>query len=365
VCDVKAHRRTERSEGMERAGPSPSMLRRDEEAVSEVLGVIMLLAMVMTIMSGVFVFLQPYLADFEDNANWKSAQGIANRLDDRLAVAAASPEGIGIRTTFAMQSTSIRTLQFIEDWDLAADLSARDAVTIERHDEDSFTVTARNQTARSVTVVTPVGSETYPIAASDASTLIEHNVGSEHWSIITVHDADDLPLHRSLTWAMSGLEVHTSLGMGEHRIAMSNHGRIERLGDAPWDLQHAPALSIDTLVGGEVRLSLALRDVTTTSGIGGGRVPLEFVSLGAMELFSGEAWNLRFAMRNTLVDSITPQIHEAWLMDYSLQRSSGTLDTFVGLMPYKRASGADGFTVATGGSPLHLEVDMARVEVRP
>lgn len=340
-------------------------LRRDEEAVSEVLGVIMLLAMVMTIMSGVFVFLQPYLADFEDNANWKSAQGIAERLDDRLSVAAASPEGIGIRTTFAMQATSIRTLQFVEDWDLAADLSSGDAVTVDHRDEDSFTVTARNQTARSVTVLTPVGTEIHALSASNASTLVEHNVGSEHWSVITVHDADGLPLHRSVTWAMSGLEVHTSLGTGEHRIAMSNHGRIERLGDDPWDLQHAPALSVDTLVNGELRLSIALRDITTTGGIGGGRVPLEFVSLGAMELFSGEVWNLKFGMRNTVADSITPQIHESWLMEYSLHRSSGTLDTFVGLAPHQRASGADGFTVATGGAPLHLEVDMTRVEVRP
>ena len=64
---------------------------RDEHAVSEVLGVIMLLAMVMTIMAGVIAFLQPYLTDFEDNVNWKSANGIADRLDDRLAVAVHRP----------------------------------------------------------------------------------------------------------------------------------------------------------------------------------------------------------------------------------------------------------------------------------
>lgn len=345
-----------------RQGPS---LRRDDEAVSEVLGVIMLLAMVMTIMSGVFLFLQPYLADFEDNANWKSAQGIAERLDDRLSVASASPEEVGIRTTFAMQSTSIRTLQFVEDWTISADLSSRDAIAIDRTDEDSFTLLSSNETARSVTVQTPVGTESFTFMPSAQPTTIEHGVGSEHWNIITVFDADGLELHRSVTWALSGLEVHTSLGTGEHRIAMSNHGRIERLGDDPWDLQHAPALNIDTLVDGEVRMSLALRDVTTTGGIGGGRVPLDMVSLGAMELFSGAAWNLRFEMRNTVADSVTPQIHEAWLTDYTLHRAAGTLDQHVGLTPWARASGADGFTVSTGGAPLQLDVDMARVEVRP
>ena len=53
-------------------GPAPFAPRRrrdDERAVSEVLGVVMLLAMVITIMGGVWVFLNPYLTDFEDNTN--------------------------------------------------------------------------------------------------------------------------------------------------------------------------------------------------------------------------------------------------------------------------------------------------------
>ena len=41
-------------------------LRRDQRAVSEVLGVVMMLAMVVTIMGGVWIFLNPYISDFED-----------------------------------------------------------------------------------------------------------------------------------------------------------------------------------------------------------------------------------------------------------------------------------------------------------
>ena len=68
-------------------------LRREEQAVSEVLGVVMLLAMVITIMGGVWVFLNPYLSDFEDNTNWKSATGLADRIEDRVEVAGNAPEG--------------------------------------------------------------------------------------------------------------------------------------------------------------------------------------------------------------------------------------------------------------------------------
>ena len=37
----------------------------DDLAVSEVIGVVMLLAMVVTMMGGVFVFLTPYVNDFQ------------------------------------------------------------------------------------------------------------------------------------------------------------------------------------------------------------------------------------------------------------------------------------------------------------
>ena len=51
----------------------------DDLAVSEVIGVVMLLAMVVTMMGGVFVFLTPYVNDFQDNTAWSNANGIAER----------------------------------------------------------------------------------------------------------------------------------------------------------------------------------------------------------------------------------------------------------------------------------------------
>ena len=74
----------------------------------------MLLAMVITIMGGVWIFLNPYLTDFEDNTNWNSAVGISERFQDRIDVAGASPEGTGIRHTLALQSTYIRPIDKVE-----------------------------------------------------------------------------------------------------------------------------------------------------------------------------------------------------------------------------------------------------------
>ena len=85
----------------------------DVAAVSEVLGVIMMLAMVVSIMGGVWVFLNPYISDFEDNTNWNAANGIADRLEDRIDVAADSPEGTGIRHKLGMRTSMLQGLSLI------------------------------------------------------------------------------------------------------------------------------------------------------------------------------------------------------------------------------------------------------------
>jgi len=90
----------------------------------------MLLAMVITIMGGVWVFLNPYLSDFEDNTNWKSATGLADRIEDRVEVAGNAPEGTGFRNTLAMQSTSILTVQNIEQWTISADFTSQERIEI-------------------------------------------------------------------------------------------------------------------------------------------------------------------------------------------------------------------------------------------
>ena len=89
--------------------------RNDEEkAVSEILGVIMMLAMVVSIMGGVFVFLNPYLVAFHDNTNWNSANNIADRIEDRLDVVGDAPNGTGTRQALSLQASSINPVQLKE-----------------------------------------------------------------------------------------------------------------------------------------------------------------------------------------------------------------------------------------------------------
>ena len=336
----------------------------DERAVSEVLGVVMLLAMVITIMGGVWVFLNPYLSDFEDNTNWNSATGLADRIEDRLEVAGNAPDGTGFRNTLAIQSTAIRSVQNVEHWTISADLTDRESIDVRHVNDTVVSVLAANETARSIRVESPGTLVEKTVAVSHSEVFITHNASAAHWLIVTVYDADGEALHRHVTWTLSGLQITTSLGQGEHQIVLMNNARAERFPNGAWEVSAMPLVEFDRMANDELRLSMLLTDTVSNGSIGSGsNVGMQFVSQGPLTLFSGQAYNVNFNVQNALHDVITPQYHNNWLTDYTIERSAGTLDTYIGFAPYERASGADGFSVSSQQLPLYFEVDIQRVEV--
>lgn len=343
---------------------STPSLRRDTRAVSEVLGVVMMLAMVITIMGGVWVFLNPYITDFEDNTNWNSATGIADRFEDRIDVAGSAPEGTGIRHTLALQSTMIRPIEKVETWTISADLVPNEYVTV-RHINGSATgIYAMNETARSVDIETPSQIEQFTFNSTYEEVILNHTASRQHWMMVTVYNHENTPIHRSVTYVVSGIQITTMLGQGEHQIALMNDARVERFPNEPWSVTQYPNIELDTLINGEHRLSLVLNDVTINGSLGSGNeIGMNMISQGPLTLFTGPAYHVTFTVTNALNDVITPQYHDYLLNDYTLHRASGTLDTYIGYAPYLRASGADGFTIQTHGEPLFLEVDVQRVEV--
>ena len=337
--------------------------KEDNFAVSEVLGVVMLLAMIMTIMGGVFVFLQPYINDFEDASNWNSAMGMADKIEDRIEVAAQSPNGSGIRNTFTMTTSSIYEIERIETWTVAADLVQTDSTIVSEDNSTIFKIESTNETARSIMIQSPEGIITEQLSGIGGTHLISHQLYSDHWMVVDVFDANGQAIHRWFRWHLSGLEIVTEQGNGEFRIALVNHGRIEHFPNGAWDVERVPSLEVDELAEGGIRLSIVLTDVAVEGGIGTGSQPLDFVSQGIRSMFHGEAYNVRFTMKNEFNPIVTPLYHETWLEDYTLNRASGTLDQHIGISPYLRASGSDGFTVSTQGQALHFNVDVQHLEV--
>jgi len=340
--------------------------RRDEDelAVSEVLGVVMLLAMVVTMMGGVFMMLTPYVNDYQDNSSWANANGIAERLDGRMEIVGGASEGTGIKTTIPSATSTISSLINLEVWTFAADLTAKERVEVEYINETLFSIFSYNETATSITIWTPTETYQTNFTPSNDAVFIQHNLSIHSMYIITIHDAEGNDLHRSAKISLSGLRIITNVQFGEHEIALINDARYDKFPSEPWKIAEKPDLDIDELIDGTMRASLKLRDVSINGSTPNGRnVEMEFISLGPIELFSGDAWHFRYTYYCNLGFTITPQMHEGWLTDYTLNRASDTLDLHRGISPWLRASGVDGFTIDGGTNKIDLEIDLQRIEV--
>ena len=113
--------------------------------------------------------------------------------------------------------------------------------------------------------------------------------------IVTVYGADDEPLHRRTMWTLSGLQITTSLGQGEHQIVLMNNARAERFPNEPWEVSAMPLVEFDRMANDELRLSILLTDIWRT----GASVPAQtwacnLYPQGPMTLFTGQAYNVNF-----------------------------------------------------------------------
>ena len=336
--------------------------RGDETAVSEVLGVIMMLAMVISIMGGVWVFLNPYISDFEDNTNWNAANGIADRLEDRIDVAADLPDGTGIRHKFSMRSSMLQGVSNLELWSISADLTALDITQINDFTTSSFTVESVNSTAEKVIIQDENGINEFNIDVNTG--IVTHNLPLADWYIITVLNDNDEEIHKTMKYTISGLRVITSLGNGEHEIYLINNARIEHFADSAWEISKFPRIEFEQLATGGVRLSIILTNIEVNRSLGSANhLGIEIISAGSLNPFSGQCFNVRYSLTNSVSPVITPQYDDNWLTEYTLNRASGTLDSFVGLSPFERASGADGISVSSIGLPVYFDVSINEVLV--
>jgi hypothetical protein len=324
----------------------------------------MLLAMIVSVMGGVWIFLQPYVKDFQDNTNWASANGIADRLEDRFAVVGVAPEGVGIRQTLSVISTQVIPVMNSESWTISADLVGYEKTEIVEINGSAFTLQTANGSAALVVIIGSDGSENHTVDDLGETIIIEHDLNVYTFVMITVYDDSGEVIHRYVSITISGVKVVTIMQRGHHEIALINDARVEKFPGGSWVISQGPDLQLDELYDGRMRGSLRLVDVTVNGSLSkGNQIAFDLISLGPLELFSGPALNLRFTYLSSLDSIITPQIQEGWLTDYTLHRASGTLDQHRGISPWQRASGADGFTI-DGGELIDLEIDLHRIEVR-
>ena len=131
---------------------------------------------------------------------------------------------------------------------------------------------------------------------------------SETFLIIDFYNAGGDHVHRWSRFVLSGLSVNTAIDGGMNQIALINDARISRDPTTSWSIEEAPKLRLDTLVDGSTRLSIVLTDVRLGSALGNGpNVGFKVESLGPIQLFTGESYNLQIKVTNTLHSVIDPQ----------------------------------------------------------
>jgi hypothetical protein len=226
-------------------------------------------------------------------------------------------------------------------------------------------INSMNETARKVSITTSEAYWEETFSASQDETIVTFDITTSGWKIITVYDSEDLPIHRSVTYPISGLKIITSLASGEHEINIANNARIEHFANSPWEISQYPNIQFDELASGEFRISILLTNIEVNGTLGiSSTLGIDILSSGTLNPFSGLGYNLRFTMSNEIAPVITPQYNELWLSDYYLNRASGTLDSYTGLVPFERSSGYDGISVETQGVPLYLDVNIQQVVVQ-
>ncbi|PXY73401.1 MAG: hypothetical protein CXX81_14405 [Methanobacteriota archaeon] len=306
-----------------------------------------------------FVLLTPFLEDISDNREWSSGTVAATQLNDRILIAAQTPEGSGLVQQNAQLSRSMDPLQDAEIWKIQADLGGSDR-TIVTLDGDLLTVTSLNRTASIVKVSDSSSTQTFTMTNNTNNFTVSGLIGDV---IIDVEDIHGTISHRFVEVTIDGIRLNNVLTDGEFSVDLVNGARIEKLPNQPVAVKQFPRFNTDLLLDGTPRVSLILLDLDISAFASRHMTNVHLDSKGELELFNGEARNLIVQVEIAGDPSISPQYIQHWTGDYTLYLAGASINEYQGFGPYGRISGLDGITVLPGDVPFQFVVILQSVEV--
>lgn len=341
--------------------PSATLESADDRAVSEIMGVSMLLAMVISTMAGVVIVMQPFMEDLTDNRDWAAGSVAATQFNDRLLVVAESPSGTGIVVNSQHISETIEPLRNAEIWQISADLVGHDRVSVSLIN-GIVHVTSLNGTAAAVTVQTSGGSEQWDLDAGQGE--ITTNLSMQEWMSVDVLNGVNQTIHRWIQTPLDGVQLRTPLTEGTFEINLVNGARIEQLPNQPIDVRSYPRLHHDQTLDGGLRVSLVLIDVNIEGMERSTDVSLDLESRGVIAFFDEQARNLKILPEFTGLDNPESRYLRQWTDSYDLHRATGDSSEYVGFGPSGRLSGVEGLTLHPATSDFHLDVVLQQVVVQ-
>jgi hypothetical protein len=333
----------------------------DERAVSEIMGVTMLLAMVISTMSGVVVVMQPFMKDLTDNRDWAAGSVAATQFNDRLLVVAESPADTGVVVNNQHIKDTIEPLHIAEIWQISADLFGHDRVIVSM-ESGIIIVTSLNNTATSIHIQTNSDSERWNL--SEGQGEFTTNLSLRGWIKIDVLDSNERVVHRWIQVPLDGIQIRTPLTSGSFQINLINGARIEQLPNQPIDVRSYPRLHHDRALDGGLRVSFVLLDVDVEGMTRTTDVSLDIESRGVITFFDDQARNLRLVAEFSGLDNPESRYLRHWTDSYDLHRATGDSNEYIGFGPNGRLSGAEGMTIHPASSDFHLDVILQQVVVQ-
>ena len=339
---------------------SGCLARRDVGGVSEILGVTMLLAMVVTVLGAVFVLLAPLVNDINDNREWAAGSVAATQLNDRILVVADSPAGTGVVHRSAQLANSIDWLPEAETWTIAADLAGTDRVTVQL-DPGEVNVTSLNRTATNVTVVTETG--TYQFDLMNGTGNLSISGATRGRVSVEVKDMHGDTIHRLVRISIDGIRLNNQMSRDVFSVDLVNGARIEKLPGQGIEVKQYPRLRHDVLLDGTHRVSLVLLDIEVGETATRHMSTVNLGSLGSESLFDAQSRNLLLKTEFVAEATIGARYTHHWAGDHELWLASGKIDDYNGFGPRQRLSGLDGLTLFPIDETFTLEVTLQKVEV--
>tara|TARA_B100001996_G_scaffold55137_1_gene39094 strand:+ start:610 stop:1644 length:1035 start_codon:yes stop_codon:yes gene_type:complete len=339
-------------------------LQDDDSALSDIIGMVMLLAMIVIVLSSAIIILQPYIADYDDNKNWSQAKVIADQIDERIRLVGTSPQDTGSIQTFELASTSISGLVNAEFWTISGDVYGSDVIEVGLSSFNSVNVNSINNTAKYAKVNNGGNITIHTLIFENGTANVNFENYMDKLLIVEILNADSEIIHKFVRLELSGIGIDTALSTGNFDIDLVNGARMEKLYGEAYKVTRYPSLRHYSMPDDSQQFSLVLVDIDMSLLSGSSSsFSLQMVSKGPLELFDGEVRNIRMSMSNEIDESMTDRYMSNWMDDYNMNLASGTLDSYEGLGPWKRVSGIDGVGIHPLEKSILTEIVLHRVVI--
>ncbi len=339
-------------------------LETDDSALSDVIGMVMLLSMIVIVLSSALIILQPYIADYDDNKNWSQAKVIADQIDERIRLVGSSPQDTGTIQTFELASTSISGLDNAEYWIISGDVFGTDVINVALSSFNAVSVQSINDTATHARVNNGGNITLHELNYENGTAIVNFVNYMDKLLIVEILDSNSVVIHKFTRMELSGLSIETALSTGNFDIDLVNSARMEKLHGEAYKVIRYPSLRHFSMPDNSQQLSFVLVDVDMSLMSGSSHsFSLQMISQGPLTLFDGEVRNIRMSMSNEIDDSMTERYMSYWMEDYNMNLASGTLDSYEGLGPWQRVSGIDGIGIHPLNKAILTEIVLHRVVI--